>query len=216
MRGQPDESYPNRIFVEGADDFHVICALVQKCGIGKDGSDRRLPYAPKANGDKEALKKACTAVKAGHRRVGLVLDADADPAARWSEVCRRFDGLDGIALPRSYPPEGVVVDGDLDRRVGVWLMPGGNRKGAVEAFLSSLIPAGELWEHAGRATLEARQKGATFGDKDVEKARLRAWLSWQKTPGAPYGRAIQEGYLTSSSAEADLLVAWFRTLFDLP
>lgn len=221
MNDRPDKSAPNRLYVEGADDFHVLCALVRKTGVGWTRADLRIPYAPETNGDKNAVKQARTAVKArSHRCVGLVVDADSEPRSRWTEIRNELAEFAaspfGLELPETYPVEGVVARGQDGRRVGVWMMPGGARSGAVEGFLTSLVPQDDLWVHAVDATTAARSRGATFADKDLSKARLRAWLAWQKAPGAPYGRAIDAGFLASTSAEADLLVRWFRELFLAP
>lgn len=83
----------------------------------------------------------------------------------------------------------------------------------MEAFVATLIPPSPLKQHADASTDQARSIGAAFANKDLEKARLRTWLAWQKAPGAPYGRAIDEGFLESSSHMADALVRWFRELY---
>jgi hypothetical protein len=83
MTGRPDKSAKNRLFVEGADDFHVICALVRGAGISWTSSDPQIPFAPGTSGDRNAIKEARVAFKAGsHPRIGLVVDADADPSKR--------------------------------------------------------------------------------------------------------------------------------------
>lgn len=77
MSGRPSkDSTDNRLYVEGADDFHVICALVRKAGITWTATDARIPLAPNTNGDKDALEKAAVAVKNRTPCVGLVIDAD--------------------------------------------------------------------------------------------------------------------------------------------
>jgi hypothetical protein len=199
------------LYVEGADDFHVVCALVHKSGVAWSASDPRIPYAPETNGDANAIAKAVLSVKNLDPRVGLVIDGDADPVARWQELRRKIHGV-GAVIPDAYSSDGVIVT-EGDRRIGVWMMPYGGQPGAVEAFLTTLVPDSDLKRHAHAATDRAREIGAAFGDKDLEKARLRAWLAWQKAPGAPYGRAIGEGFLASSSPTADALVRWFRALY---
>ena len=189
MNDRPDNSARNRLFVEGADDFHVVCALVRKAGVAWTKSNPQIPYAPQSNGDEDALKQARLAVRArSHPCVGLILDADDDPALRWTSVLKRLEALAplGIALPATYPDDGAVVSDKDGRRLGVWMMPGRNQRGAVEGFLASLVPQAGLWPHAVEATDTARAKGAVFADKDLLKARLRAWLAWQASPGAPY------------------------------
>ena len=83
------DSTRNRLYVEGADDFHVIRALVRKPGVTWTAKDARIPFAPDTNGDASALAKAVIAAKNLDPRVGLVIDGDAQPASRWQEIRRR-------------------------------------------------------------------------------------------------------------------------------
>jgi hypothetical protein len=212
---RPDESAPNRLYVEGADAFHVVCALARKAGIRWTKADTRVPFAPSTNGNADAQRQALIAVKALHPCVGLVLDGDDAPRSRWESVRKEFGAL-GIVLPDTCPAGGAMV-GTEGRRVGIWLMPGEGRPGAVEGLVESLVPfplAG-LWPHAVEATKAARTLGAAFADKDLAKSQLRAWLAWQAAPGAPYGRAIERGFLNAESPTARALVTWFRQLFGL-
>lgn len=202
----------NRLYVEGADDFHVVCALVRKSGVVWTKSDPAIPHAPATNGDANALKQAVVAVKSLTPRVGLVIDADEAPLRRWQQIRQSFGSV-GATLPGVYAADGVIVDVAEQCRVGIWMMPYGGQPGAVEKFVSSLLPDSPLRQHANEATAKARELGAAFVERDSEKARLRTWLAWQKAPGAPYGRAIDEGFLGSSSVEATALVEWFRALF---
>lgn len=202
----------NRLYVEGADDFHVVCALVRKSGVTWQASDPRIPYAPFTNGDANAIKQAVVAAKNQTPRVGLVVDGDAAPSRRWHELRREFMRI-GRQLPETYAPDGVITSFVPGCRLGVWMMPYGGRPGAVEALVASLVPDSPLEQHARSATEKAREVGADFADKDLDKARLRAWLSWQRAPGAPYGRAIDAGFLRSSSSMTTALVVWFRRLF---
>ena len=206
------ESTRNRLYVEGADDFHVVCALVRKSGVPWTAKDSHIPFAPDTNGDANALAKAVLAAKNLDPRVGLIIDGDAQPASRWQEIRRRFHAP-GVELPEAYSDDGVIVSVHGDRRIGVWMMPHGGRPGAVEAFVATLISDSPLEQHANAATEQARALGASFADKDLEKARLRTWLAWQRAQGAPYGRAIDEGFLASSSPMADALVRWFHELY---
>lgn len=217
MSDRPDKSAKNRLFVEGADDFHVICALVRKAGVSWSSADHQIPFAPGTSGDRNAIKEARVAFKAGHPRVGLVVDADIDPRSRWASLKKEFDEFTktpcSLMLPSDYPDSGVIADSHDGRRLGIWIMPDGKQPGAVEGLLTSLVPRTDLWTHATAATHQARTSGAVFAEKDRTKAELRAWLAWQESPGPPYGRAIDSGYLGSSSPLAVTLVAWFRQLF---
>jgi hypothetical protein len=212
-RGRPSpDSTENRLYVEGADDLHVVVALVMKSEPTLTATDPRVPWTPKPNGDKQAIKTAVAALKNLEPRVGLVIDADTDPQKRWRYVQQRFGAI-GVGLPPKYPAGGYVEDVDDERRLGIWMMPCGDQPGALEAFLATLVPNGDLKNYADQAVAKARELGATFADKDLEKARLRTWLAWQQIPGVPYGLAIECGFLSSSSPWAADLVTWFRRLY---
>lgn len=210
---RPTKDSRQRLFVEGADDFHVICALVRKSGVKWTARDPRIPFAPNTNGDVNAISQALVALKSlTHPRVGLVVDADTNPSQRWEQINRQLQAF-GASLPDDHR-NGAVVALQGGHRVGVWMMPHGGHPGAIESLVASLVPDSSLKEHADVATQQAReQHGANFEDKDLEKARLRTWLAWQKAPGAPYGRAIDAGYLLASSGAADALVRWFHELY---
>lgn len=57
------DSTRNRLYVEGADDFHVVCALVHKSGVAWSASDSRIPHAPYSDDG--------VIVVEGDRRVGV-------------------------------------------------------------------------------------------------------------------------------------------------
>jgi len=218
---RPDASARNRLFVEGSDDLYVVIELVKAHGIAWTGSDGRIPYAPRSEGHPGALRRAEAAVKGQSERVGLIVDGDEDPAARWAEVCRGFaaklepEELDALALPATYPAGGFVGSPRQGHWLGIWIMPDGRQPGAIESFVQPLLPGDRLWDHAIHATLEARQHGAGFADKDRLKAQLRTWLAWQAQPGVPYGQAIRSGYLRHDSPAAAALVDWFRRVYGL-
>lgn len=209
---RPTKDSRNRLFVEGADDFHVICALVRKSGVQWTPSDPLIPFAPNTNGHANAISQAFVAVKSlTHPRVGLVVDADTKPSQRWEQINHALKAF-GASLPDNYDDGAVVVLED-ERRFGVWMMPHAGQPGAVEGLVESLVPDSPLKIYATNATRDARNHGAIFADKDLTKAQLRAWLAWQRDPGAPYGRAIDTGFLSGSSDAADALVRWFKKLY---
>ena len=92
-------------------------------------------------------------------------------------------------------------------------MPDNIARGALEDFLSLLVPPGDpCWSHAEVATREARVCGAKLEETDHLKGALHAWLAWQAIPGQPFGSAITARAFRHDSAEALQFVAWFREL----
>ena len=63
----------------------------------------------------------------GRTVLGIVLDADDNPSARWQALTDRLnrlrqeDHFDLPELPAQPEPSGTIIEGRL--RIGIWLMP---------------------------------------------------------------------------------------------
>jgi hypothetical protein len=149
-----------------------------------------------------------------YQRLGIVIDANADLASRWSALRNKMEST-GLSVPASPAPEGTILQGIFpDWKIGVWLMPDNRAHGELEHFLQTLIPPEDAcWPHAQEATKRAKEIGAPFPDNKAMKAGIHTWLSWQENPGLPFGTAITAAYLSHDSPEASSFVAWFKKLF---
>ena len=105
------------LLVEGQDDKHVVGHLCIRAGLQVDFCIRE-----KTN-DVELLKSIRAEGKASGRTVlGIVLDADDDPDARWDAVTARLRtlGEDGYINPTDLPakpvPTGTIIDGKIRNR----------------------------------------------------------------------------------------------------
>jgi hypothetical protein len=140
---------------------------------------------------------------------------DPDGSDRWAQVRERLR-LKGVTTPEAPAPEGTIVPGlrGASSRIGVWLMPDNRSAGALEHFLSTLIPVGDpCFSFAEDSTKQARTLGAPLAEKDHMKGAIRTWLAWRAQPGVPFGTALTSKYLSHDSAEALRFVAWFKKLF---
>lgn len=213
---RPDkDANPNRLMVEGEDDLHTVVGVTRALGVRWSASDARVPFAPELRGWQHVLHASALAIKTrNHPCVAIVLDADDDPVNRWTEV--RAALRSEISLPLLPVTGGgcwTTADGEVT--VGVWLMPDNASPGTLETFLARLMPDGDpLWGHATQSTTKAREHGAQFRARDHDKARVRAWLAWQREPGPPYGRAVSMGYVPTGHPLAAELVQWFLQVFD--
>lgn len=218
MAGRPTAESPFRLVVEGKDDQHVITGLLQGASYRWDDDRRDRPYIHVAEGVEKLLDAASLrATLKTCRRVGLVLDADADVAARWTAI-RNALGSSGIELPASPDPDGTIVPGLgllPSSAIGVWLMPDNRGGGILETFLTRLIADGDLClEHAREATLRARELKAPLPERDVDKGTIHAWLAWRDPPGRPFGTALTAGLLRHDTPEGRRFIAWFLRLFE--
>ncbi len=190
------------LLVEGQDDDHVIRHLCDRSGLVRD-------FSIVQKGGFSDLSKSIPVELAvpGRLALGVVVDANDDPTARWQAVrdrCRRRD----IALPSHSDPQGVVVEGRL--RVGVWLMPDNQNPGQLENLVADMIPAEDVvWrlaqEFVDRIPEPERPRPAI-------KAQVHAWLA-TRAEASRMGSAIRTGHLDASSPAAISFISWLRHLF---
>jgi hypothetical protein len=123
------------LLVEGKDDLHVLASLFKYRHIPEvfklsdmGGIDRLLEALP--------VQLKASAIE----RVGLVIDADLNIAARWNSV-RTILRTAGYLEVADSPHEGGIILRQADLPdVGVWLMPNNSMPGMVEDFATCLIP----------------------------------------------------------------------------
>jgi hypothetical protein len=188
-------------------------------GIDFDSKDPSVPYVENSGGFEKLLTSGAAGLEAAVKskvRLGFVIDADHPPYDRWAQLRGHFQKLN-VALPATAHANGTIVSGTrADWKVGVWMMPDNVSRGRLEEFLATLIPPEDpLWPHAGQASEAAQVLGAGFQPIDFIKARMHAWLAWQKAPGKPYGTALEARFFVPDSSTALAFVAWFKALFAL-
>lgn len=204
---------PHHLLVEGQDDLHSVIHLLRHHGVDWDTPDPQAPYIE----DCKSIDRLLDAIEAGVRtyeRLGILMDTDFPPTARWSQVQERLTRA-GLTVPETLDRNGVIVAGLRPSwKVGVWLMPDNSEPGYLEHFLSLLIPEGDLcWPYAAEVTAEAKKRGAPFRDVAKMKARIHSWLAWREEPGLPFGTALTAKYLKADSPVARPFVSWFKRLF---
>lgn len=200
------------LLVEGADDEHVLKHICGQRGVGQldevkpQGDVLRLlesfPVRLKES-DVEAL--------------GVVIDADTDPAARWQSLHDRLTKAGYQNVPASPVPTGTIIHPPPDTllpRVGFWIMPNNQTKGILEDFLHFLVPTGSLlFEHVKSSVASIPERERRFTRLAEPKAIIHTWLAWQEEPGRPLGTAITARFLDANVTQVDVLVAWLKALF---
>ena len=206
------ESAPHRLIVEGRDDQWAIIALTAKHGWDWERPGPHYPYIHNAEGVEPALE-ALKVTILSYSRVGVVLDADLAPDNRWQAVRDRLSDT-GFSLPSQPDPMGTVVE-NAGSRLGIWLMPDNRSPGKLEDFLALLVPPDDrCWSWAEESTAEAQRRGAPFSSPDFIKARIHAWLAWQREPGQPFGTAINAATFSHDGDTARLFLKWMERLFE--
>jgi hypothetical protein len=156
------------------------------------------------------------------RQLGIVIDADNNLTGKWQSIrdALRGAGVNTLLGNTPLPVEGWMTEVEIGAKVmqiGVWVMPDNTNRGAIETFLTHLIPPNDaLWNHSETIIRELPEQRFTIAKRD--KARLYSWLAWQKQPGLGFGAAIQQKYFRVNlpTRPADTWLDWCRRLFDLP
>ena len=169
---QESDSHPRVLLVEGTDDKHVVIHLSERSGltpnfriVEKEGKDSLL----------DAIEVEVDIP--GRTILGIILDANDDPNARWQAVTDRLnrlrqeDHFDLPDLPAQPQPGGTIIDGRL--RIGIWLMPDNRSTGELEDFVGSMIPSGDpVWPRA-----EAFIDGIPPDDRKFAPGKIQAGQS---------------------------------------
>ncbi len=210
-------TFPRVLIVEGNDEKRLLPELLELAGIPWPKGDEPVNIEQQ-DGIENILAAGFieTTLKAsGVTAVGIVVDANGDPQARWEQVRRRLV-VSYPAFPADLVPSGIIHEVPDKPCVGFWLMPDNVRAGMLETLLLALRTGDPvLHGHARDATSQARTLGAPFRDAHREKAELHAWLAWQDPPGRQLHDAVRAKELPPAPPVTDAFVAWFRRLFGL-
>ncbi len=202
------------LLVEGDDDKHVRRNICSKRGISTIDEVQGL------GGHTALLEGFSARLKVSQEGdvVGIVIDADTDPNARWQSIRDRLGGVGYQNVPTQPDPKGPIIEppGEtLLPRVGVWIMPDNQSTGKLEDFLPHLVPQTDALIDYATDVVDGLPE-QRFRDQDRPKVVMHTWLAWQEKPGRPYGTAIEIGYLKLDVPQVDGLVSWLERLFNQP
>jgi hypothetical protein len=153
----------------------------------------------------------------GLKALGVLVDANAAPAARWRRI--RDRAIDAVPdIPQDLNPEGLICQSNDGVRFGVWLMPNNRACGMMETFLSLFVPEQNtgLWAFVQEHCREAKARHqAEYKEAHLDKVFIHAWLALQHPPGQSLHIAVLSKTLRIGSPHADAFVKWFRSLYVL-
>jgi hypothetical protein len=176
------------LLVEGQDDLYLLGALLRHLNLADDiqiimvgGKDQFAPYF-------KGLK-----INPGYSRVtsiGIVRDADADPAGAFQSVC---SALSNAGLP---VPTAPLQSAGAAPKITVLIVPGESRTGMLEDICLESVaddPAmGCVEEYFG--CLEGKFGADDERLKNRAKSKVQVFLASQASPGWGLGVAAQKGY----------------------
>jgi hypothetical protein len=212
--------HPNILLVEGKQDLRVIPQLIEANGISWGTPKQPVVYIRDCGGERSVIDPDVIATElqaSGLVALGIMIDADEDPAARWQSL--RNASKDRIPdLPETLPETGLIHDAPNGIRFGIWMMPDNRMRGMLETFLAYMIPDGgeALWEFAQATTQDVQQNYAVrFKAAHLDKANIYTWLAWQNPPGQQLHQSIMQRILDPKHSKSQKFVTWFKNLYGL-
>lgn len=152
--------------------------------------------------------------------MGVVIDADQDLNARWQKVKAILTKAGYKNLPESPASNGTIIKEDYLPDFGIWIMPDNIiNRGMLEDFLEFLVPDKDnnaLWKRAVDCTNEVQkniEEEKRFSDIHLSKAKIHAYLAWQKDCGVPFGLSITKKYLQADNPRCQDFIDWLNRLF---
>ena len=209
---QESDSHPRVLLVEGPDDKHVVIHLSERSGLTQNF----------VIVEKEGINSLLDSIEVevdipGRTILGIVLDANDNPNARWQALTDRLnrlrqeDHFDLPELPDKPEPSGTIIEGKL--RIGVWLMPDNRSTGELEDFVGSMIPSGDpVWPLSEAYIESIPPADRKFAPGKIQRAKVHAWLATREEPRR-MGLAIKARDLVTDAANTAAFVNWLRTLF---
>ena len=197
------------LLVEGQDDKHVVLHLRMR-----DESMPAFDISDK-DGIDRLLDSISPEIKApGRKSVGILVDANDEPANRWQAVRSRLQQFD-LPLPEEPEPNGTILPAvsPVAPRIGIWLWPDNKSPGELEDFVKSMIPSEDpIWPRSEEYIDSIPEPDRKFPPGKEMKARIYAWLATTETPGR-MGTAIGARLLDVDGPLTLKFADWLRCLF---
>ena len=201
---------PTRVLlVEGQDDELLVRYIRERCAANSSFS------TIVKGGVDELLKSIRQEARVfGRQNLGILLDANTDPAGRWNAVKDRFASAN-VRLPDSPNASGTIVDGrprERLPRVGVWLMPDNSSPGELEDFIAQMIPCGDpVWPLSQSYIEGIPKQERKFREYKILSAQMHAWLAARAKPRLM--GAIRARELDVDGPLCQRFVVWLERLF---
>lgn len=150
-------TYPRVLIVEGKDELRVLPELLELAGIPwpKGNEPVRIEEQDGIGNILEPGFIETTLKASGVTAVGIVVDANGDPASRWEKLRSRL-AVSYPEFPLELPATGVIHQVTDKPRVGVWVMPDNVRAGMLETLLLALRVGDQALHDLMRETRHTR------------------------------------------------------------
>lgn len=149
--------------------------------------------------------------------IGIILDSDEYGAySRRQKIHALLSDFYDTSSLTSIPANDFWIVKEPDMPVvGVWIMPDNISQGYLEHFLSTLIPSNNaIWSYTQKTVDDLlSQDFNIIPSVQKQKALLHTWLAWQKSPGKPFGQAVEANYFDLNTPLVDFFLGWFAQTF---
>ena len=203
------------LLVEGQDDKHVVRHLCIRSQICIRNESMLAFDILDKGGIDPLLDSISLEIKApGRESVGILVDANDEPANRWQSIRSRLQRFD-LHLPAEPDSEGTILSAASPAvpRIGIWLWPDNQRRGELEDFVKAMIPSADpVWPKSEEYIDHIPELDRKFLPGKETKAKIYAWLATTETPGR-MGTAIRAGSLGVDGPLALKFADWLRRLF---
>ena len=198
---------PRVLLVEGPDDKHVILQICNR-------SPQTPDFYIEDRGGVEPLLDAIGAelIVPERRALGILTDADDDLPARWAAITNRL-AEEGVQVPNSPEPNGMIIDTVGKPRVGIWLMPDNSTNGELENFVAQMIPTDDnVWPLSQQYVNQIPLAERKFAPNKTLRSQIHAWLAVREDP-RQMGLAIRARDLAADGSLCRGFLDWLTRLF---
>ena len=203
------------LLVEGQDDKHVVLHFCMRNKIGMRNESMLAFDISDKDGIDPLLDSISPEIKvSGRKSVGILVDANDEPANRWQSIGSRLQQFD-LHLPEAPGPNGTVLSAVSPAvpRIGIWLWPDNQCPGELEDFVKTMIPSKDpVWPRSEAYIDCIPGSDRKFLQGKEVKAKIYAWLATTETPGR-MGTAIKARLLDVDGPLALKFADWLRRLF---
>ena len=187
------------LLVEGKDEMNLLGALIKTC-LQDDGRLIQILAVGGKDNFRPNLRAIKVAAQSGPalRAIGIVRDADDKPNDSFASVCNSLRNV-------GYEPPAAHAEFSNDTpSIGVFIVPDGTQRGAVETLCRRSV-AGQDAAQCADEYLECLKDRNALQSKDADKTFAHAYLAATRNPVARVGEgALQKVWNFQSPTFAPL------------
>lgn len=200
MKKDPRTNFIKFIFVEGDDDFHFLCNLLEVMNVDDI-------YIEKING-KDNLKRALRAFTSlplfeSVTRLSIIVDADKSFQNTEKSI---ISILSEISIPT--PVGHNIIAENEDIKVSFFIMPGNKQNGAIEDLILKHACKKEVFKHVDSLfddiksnEIEIKKLNSEYDyPLNDKKAKLQVYLSCNKESDSRIGVSIKKKIIDTDDA----------------